>query len=417
MTHTPTVIIGAGISGVTVAKRLASMCLVLEATQVAGGLSTQYPSGDYWFDYGGHYFHFQDKEAVKDYVETFHQFKQYNRDSKAYLLNRFIPFPVQFHLSHFPKRTARAILNEILKRRDTEAVNLYDHLRGSFGATLFHLFFEPFMSKYYGYDLRLMAARMDRGSIPVPDHDTVRQGFEGKKFTAGYNPVFFYPQKGLRAFFDDYAREAEDNIHFGQKVMEIDLEKKTVHTEGNLYHYDQLVSTMPLKNLLTCVKQKTWFPDPGQLTHTSTLICNVVLKKKRRRFHWLYLPERRIPFYRAGYYPAHEYPVCYLEKSLPPGTNYDPRAVQEEIAFTLEELRLVETGSDIVHTDLKLIPISYIIFDLNWRATVPAILQTLRQHDVYSIGRYGAWTYSSMSDDIQTALRTADEISSLDPGT
>lgn len=411
MIHKHTIIIGAGISGVTVAKNLERDFVVLEATDVVGGLSTQYQSGGYWFDYGGHYFHFKDKEHVRDYLERFHHIKEYNRNSKAFLLNRYIPFPVQFHLSHFPQKIAGAILEEILDRNETEAANLFEHLQNSFGPTLFQLFFEPFMSKYYGYDLKLMAAHMDKGSIPVPDKETVRQGFSGKRFaSAGYNPVFYYPRKGLRAFFEDYTKDLTDKIVFNQPVEEIDLEKKTVRTPDQKYSYEQLVSTMPLKNLLSRVKQSHLFPSPNLFTHTSTLICNVVLKKKRRRFHWLYLPERKFPFYRAGFYPTQQAPVCYLEKSLQPGASYDPGRVNDEIVFTLRELGLIDTAADIVHSDITVIPISYIIFDHHWRATVPPVLSTLRKRQVHSIGRFGSWTYSSMSDDVKSALETAAEI-------
>ena len=411
MIHKQSVVIGAGISGVTVAKNLAHDCVVLEAGGVAGGLSTQYRSGGFLFDYGGHYFHFKDKEHVKYYLETFHPIKEYKRNSKAFLLNRYIPFPVQFHLSHFPKKIARAILEEILNRSESKAENLFEHLQNSFGPTLFQLFFEPFMSKYYGYDLKLMAAHMDKGSIPVPDKETVRQGFNGKRFgSAGYNPVFYYPPNGLRAFFEDYVNDLKDKIKFNQPAIQIDLEKQTVKTPGNEYSYEQLISTMPLKNLLSIVKQARDFPSPDLLKHTSTLICNVVLKKKRRRFHWLYLPERTFAFYRAGFYPSREAPVCYLEKSLQPGASYDCQQVNEEIVFTLRKLGLIESASDIVHSDIKVIPISYIIFDHHWRSTVPMILSALRSRSVYSIGRFGSWTYSSMSDDVKSALETAAEI-------
>ncbi len=414
MSGDPIIVIGAGISGVTVAKNIRRRCIVLEETDMIGGLSTQYKSGDYWFDYGGHYFHFKDKQRVKDYLETFHLFEEYNRVSKAFLLNRYIPFPVQFHLSYFPKKIAQSIMEEILNRKDTEADNLFDHLCSSFGSTLFRLFFEPFMSKYYGFDLRQMAARMDKGSIPVPDRETVRQGLDGKRFTdAGYNPVFYYPRKGLRGFFEDYSEDVKDQIQFQQKVIEVDLQKKSVRTRDNEYKFERLVSTMPLKSLLSCLKQKDRLPSPQRLNHTSTLICNIVLKKRRRRFHWLYLPERRFAFYRAGFYPSRQYPVCYLEKSLPPGSDYDPNSVKAELVFTLKELGLIDTESDIVHIDIKIIPISYIIFDHHWHATIPGALASLRQYGIYSIGRFGSWTYSSMSDDVQSAMRAADEINKI----
>ena len=85
------VIIGAGVSGLTAARQLAGQpgekkeFVLLEKENHPGGLSTQYTAGDYWFDFGGHYFHFKDKDEIKTLVEKICHFKQFNRKSKTFV--------------------------------------------------------------------------------------------------------------------------------------------------------------------------------------------------------------------------------------------------------------------------------------------------------------------------------------------
>jgi protoporphyrinogen oxidase len=402
------VIIGAGISGLTVANNLDKNYIILEKGNYIGGLSTQYHANGYWFDFGGHYFHFRDKAEIKEYLLDFSRFKEFKRKSKTLLLNRYIPFPVQLHLSFLTSPLRNRILKEILDNKKTSEDNLYDFLETQFGNTLFRLFFKPFLSKYYNIDLRSISAGMDKGSIPVPNKEQIAAGFKGKTFLkTGYNPVFYYPLPSLRNFIKRYSQGVEDRIRLNREVIEINCHKKRVRTHDETFHYEALVSTMPLNYLLKIIKPQDRFPSPQQLHHISTLVANVVLKRKRKRFHWVYLPDRKFPFYRMGFYPVHSYPACYLERTVHPGISVDKKAMRRDISFTLKKLKVIENSSEIVYFNTRIIPVSYIMFTRNWKVTVPPLLEKLKNYDIYSIGRYGSWNYTSMCDDIKSAFQCA----------
>jgi protoporphyrinogen oxidase len=398
------VIIGAGISGLTVARNLDKDYIVLEKEDYIGGLSTQYPANGYWFDFGGHYFHFQDKAEIKEYLFKFCKFKEFRRKSKTFLLDRYIPFPLQHHLSFLPSPLKSKILKEILDNKQTSEDDLHHFLETQFGNTLFQLFFQPFLSKYYNVDLRSLSAGMDKGSIPVPDKEQIAAGFKGKTFLkTGYNPLFYYPVPSLRHFIKQYAQDVEHRIHLNREVIEIDCDKKRVKTNDGTFHYDSLVTTMPLNHLLKIIKPRDRFPSAQQLHHISTLVVNAVLERKRKRFHWTYLPEKEFPFYRVGFYPVHPYPACYLERTVLPAISIDKKAMFHDISFTLKKLKVIEHSNEIVYFNTRIIPVSYIIFTRNWKTTVPPLLGKLKNYNIYSIGRYGSWNYTSMSDDIKTA--------------
>lgn len=404
-------IIGGGISGITLAKNLKKENIIIEKNSFLGGLSTQYRENGYEFDYGGHYFHFLNKNNVKDYIENYSKFNKYIKNSKIFIMNRVIPFPIQFHLYSLPKKIREKVLNEMLTANTANQnfINLEDYLYKTFGETLYNVFFKPFLTKYYGFDLKNMAYNMDKGSIPIPSKKDILDGFNGKKFKGvGYNPVFYYPIEGLKSFVDKYSESVYKNAIFKSNVIKIDIKRKIVYTEDGKYEYETLVNTIPLKNFIKLLDGNDLYKKyEGKLKNISTEVSNVVLKKRRKKFHWVYLPDDITRFYRFGYYPNRRDTVCYLERTIGKNDEYD---TENEIQKILKSLGIIENINEIIYISKRIIPVSYIIFDNEWGKTVPNILNILKKKDVFSIGRYGKWDYTSMSDDIKNAIETAKEL-------
>jgi len=408
------IVIGAGISGLTLAKELAGTDgLVLEKENKPGGLSTQYNSGGYLFDYGGHYFHFQGLEKLALELQASYSFQSFKRRSFVASGKLRIPFPIQFHLSRLPAAIKKKVLEEILAR-DIEAkqkpANLREDLRAKFGPTLCDLFFYPFLEKFYQSPLTEISADMDKGTIPVPDRNKLISGARGKLFKGvGYNASFFYPRPGLADFIEKYGAKEYRRILTCEEVLAVDLAKKRITTRKNEYKYSVLCNTIPLKSFLALCRDHRLKKLAEKLRHISTLVFNAALQKRRRRFHWLYLPEIKYFCYRAGYYPYPDYTACYLEKTVNPA-EHDSTDWQNEALQTLRKLGMIEHDSELLHYDAKVIPISYIVFDRLWHETVPSTLAWLEKNDVYCSGRFATWNYSSMSMDMLQARMTARRI-------
>ncbi len=406
-----TLIVGAGISGLSAAHFLGGREPILERLDVPGGLSTQYPAQGRWFCYGGHYFHFQREAQVQGWVEGFARFRRHRRVSRVFLWRRFIPFPIQFHLASFPAVERDRVLTEMLARGEPDAADLGGYLGQAFGPRLAELFFWPFQEKYYRQPLNQLAARMDRGSIPVPDRQSVLAGAAGQRFaSAGYNPEFFFPASGQKQLIDRMAEPLRSRIRFGEEVREIDLLRRRAFTGQGEYPFDTLVTTIPLCELVARLRAPFPLPPASALKRISTLIVNVELTRRRRRFDWVYLPQREIPFFRVGYYPGQRPPTAYLEMTPLPGEKWPAERIAQVLGKTLETLGMIERPAEIACWDSVRVPVSYILFDAGWQTTVPPLLAELKRHGVYSIGRYGSWNYTSMADDIGQAGRVAREI-------
>ncbi|MEI6614287.1 MAG: NAD(P)-binding protein [Chrysiogenales bacterium] len=401
------IIIGAGISGLSAGHILKGESLILEKTNGPGGLSGQYQANGFAFDYGGHYFHFQDKAAVKEYLEKFHAFKVFQRNSKIFLLNRFIPYSLQYHLAYLPSRLREIILREMFRQDETRADNLEEFLLSNFGEQLNALFFRPFLSKFYRRPLSELLAGMDKGSIPVPRQEDVWRGAVEKEcFAEGYNPIFYYPRQALQKFIQSYSLPLLNRINFKERVVRIELREKKVFTDKGIYTYDNLINTMPLKEFLSILEPLAPFPWQ-RLQHLSTLVVNVVLARRRRYFHWLYLPETDTPFYRVGYYPVGKLTTVYLERTVAANEKIDSQEICRDMVQALRKTGMITGPREILFHDLIKIPVSYIVFDKNWPCLVPPALKFMREQRIFSIGRYGSWNYSSMADDIQMAWDTA----------
>ncbi|HNX99103.1 MAG TPA: hypothetical protein PKK12_15605, partial [Candidatus Aminicenantes bacterium] len=328
-----------------------------------------------------------------------------------FLWDRFVPFPIQFHLASFPAAERHRVLDEMLGRGQVTAEDLAGYLPQVFGRRLTELFFAPFQEKYYRQPLTSIAARMDRGSIPVPDRQSVLAGAAGKRFpAAGYNSEFFFPAGGQRRFIERLAAPLQDRIRYGEEVREIDLQRRRAITGRGEVPFDTLVSTMPLRDLVSRLRAPFPLPPASDLRSISTLVVNVELTRRRRRFDWVYLPQAEIPFFRVGYYPGQLPPTVYLEMTPVPGEEWPAKRIAKVVTRTLATLGMIERSAEIACWDARRVPVSYVLFDAGWQATVPPLLAQLKRHGVYSIGRYGSWNYTSMADDIASARRTAGEI-------
>jgi protoporphyrinogen oxidase len=404
-------IIGAGISGLTVAKNLKKPFKIFEQNDHVGGISTQYQSGGFYFDYGGHYFHFQNKEKIKNYLFQFSSFQKYRRNSQIFLFDSFIPFPVQYHLSYFPSSLKKEIYQEILQTSDIKTNNLNEFLTSAFGRNLSKTFFFPFLQKYYQTDLASLAAGQDKGSIPKPDKKLIKSGLEGGDINnSGYNPFFYYPPLGMREFFKIYSKKLNADINLKEKVISIDLDARKIYTNQRSFIYSKLVDTMPLSIFLNSLIQKNQFQNSCQLRSTSTQVVNLVLKEKRRSFHWIYLPSKEDLFYRAGYYTNSRHHQCYLERTILPDDEYTQEDIFAKAKILLKKLGLIKSTSEIIEINSITIPVSYILIDNNWKTTIPKIIERLQKSGVESIGRYGGWKYSSMAEDVLYALNTAERL-------
>jgi protoporphyrinogen oxidase len=223
----------------------------------------------------------------------------------------------------------------------------------------------------------------------------------------GYNVSFLYPNQGgietlTRALG---ARIQGGEVHLRSSVESIDLHRREVVVAGQKVSYQAVVATIALPELLARISD---LPD-DIAGHASRLRCttlrylNVATRlPPAADWHWIYVPEKRLPFYRVGIYSnavASMAPAgaasLYVELA-DRGPVSD--ATLSDVAQGLAEIGAIGSAGDIRFADAREIKYAYVVFDEHYQAATTAIFRFLESHSIYPRGRYGAWTYNAMED-------------------
>ncbi|MBI3178430.1 MAG: amine oxidase, partial [Deltaproteobacteria bacterium] len=117
--------------------------------------------------------------------------------------------------------------------------------------------------------------------------------------------------------------------------------------------------------------------------------------------HWVYFPERDLPFYRAGStsaaVPSAAPAGCrslYVEVSHPRGKVCG--VTDAHVLAGLRRVGLVGERQEPLFAERSTLDCAYVIMDHAYGAARATLLDWLAREHILSVGRYGAWTYDSM---------------------
>jgi protoporphyrinogen oxidase len=224
----------------------------------------------------------------------------------------------------------------------------------------------------------------------------------------GYNATFTYPVTGAVTYIDALRRDLDPNdLLLGEPVTAIDLAAKVATTTRRRIRYRHLVTSAPLpRTLAMCgvpVEPDTW-------SWNRVLVFNLGFDRKGPlrpggETHWLYVARRDVPFYRVGFYDAitgGDRLSLYVEVGLPATGAIDGDGLRAACLAGLRTLGIV--------VDERLISEHHVLMDPAYVHLTPAgmaatssALSMLSARQVHSIGRYGAWTYCSIEDNLLQA--------------
>jgi len=196
-------------------------------------------------------------------------------------------------------------------------------------------------------------------------------------------------------------------IHYRAPVEAVDHKKKRVRVGGDWVNYRALVSTMPLPELCSRLTE----PPPsviraaGRLRFTPVLYFDLATSGPvAADYHWLYVPEKKYPFYRAGIYsnavPSMAPAGCaslYVELA----TRDRRKTADDLLPDTLNGLVAAGVLADrktVRFARLQAIEYAYVIYDEHYAGARRTLLSFFKRHGIYSCGRYGSWVYNAMED-------------------
>ena len=419
MDQTKTLIVGAGISGLAAAVGLGEDFLVLEAdAEIGGYCKTIHRDGFVW-DYSGHFFHFRHAHIGQWFRTRMAGQRIAEVQKRSFIQTRDgrVDFPFQKNIHQLPHAQFLHCLHDLYfaQHRDSTpeertSDNFKDMLFARYGRSIAELFLIPYNEKLYACDLEnLDRDAMGRFFPHVAFADVVRNMVAPDNHS--YNSVFTYPEGGAIEYVRALAREIDSNtIQLNERLLHIHPASHVAVTNRRHIGYERLISTMPFNRLLATVGRPL---DPTVWSWNQVLVFNLGFDRKGERgVHWLYFPDPAISFYRVGFYDnilEGDRLSLYVEIGLSQGVTPDIAAMQRQVLADLQAVGIV--------TDQRLLASHHVLMDPAYVHITKASLRAhahlsaqLGEQDIYSIGRYGSWTYCSIEDNVVQAFALSERL-------
>jgi protoporphyrinogen oxidase len=411
-----TLIIGAGISGLATAAALgrnANLAVVERDAEPGGYCKTVKQSGFVW-DYSGHFFHFKhpDIEAWLRQRMPGQEVRAITKKSFIRYAGRLIDFPFQKNIHQLPQTEFIDCLYDLYFAKGQQGpaapkapasveTNFKEMLFARFGRSIAEKFLIPYNEKLYATDLATLDKDAMGRFFPHADLTDIIRNMK-QPDNATYNATFTYPRGGAIEYVKALLTEVEPHqLKLSEAVTAIDVERRVAKTAKSEYRYRRVVSSIPFPRLLELCGRSA---AEGTFSWNQVQVFNLGFDSKGpRNVHWIYYPDRALPFYRVGFYDNifdTDRMSLYVEVGL--GRDGRGRKSLEEV---LEGLRRdgVLTGQKLLaHHEVVMDP-AYVHITQASNAAVRELRSSLSAKEVHSIGRYGGWTYCSIEDNIVEA--------------
>jgi len=436
-------IIGAGLTGLSTAFHLEQMggidYSVYEKEEKVGGLCrSDYVrcagfEGMFTFDIVGHLLHLK-KEYTKALVQELLKgnLKRHFRNSWIYSKRVYTKYPFQANTyGLLPKVVKECVFGfidakyrSVHSSRPSSRESFYDWILQNFGKGIAKHFMIPYNQKIWTVHPKELTCGWLK-YVPSPSfREVVIGALEDQKKAFGYNVHFDYPHKGGIQELPNAFADRIKNLKLNRSLSRVNMRKKVAYfDDGRIEEKFQfLISTVPLPELILEIIEDV--PERVnnaalKLRHISVLNLNMGIKRENiDHGHWVYFPEEKYVFYRVGF------PKKFSENMCPPGTSSvyveiacKPGEItakkKELIARAKEDLikaEILERKDEILVSKNISIPYAYVIYDRNRDRNLKMIQDYLRGKDIYSVGRYGGWKYSTMEEAILEGKEVAEKI-------
>lgn len=412
-------IVGGGISGLSFAKALQTkQYLIVEAQSDVGGYCQTIKQDGFVWDYSGHFFHFRHPHIEKELVSRIgkENIVKVEKNSKIYYGGELVDFPFQKNIHQLPKSEFIECLTGLFSRADEPPTNFKEMLYSKFGNGISEKFLVPYNEKLYAVDIAKLDINAMGRFFPYADIEDIVKNFSDPD-TSSYNSHFTYPKGGAIEYVRAIQQDVSDkNILLNQKVNKIDPVNKFAYTQDYQISFKHIVSSIPFPTLLEICNIQF---STAVYNHNKVLVFNLGFDSKGLSgVHWVYYPQEDICFYRIGYYDnifMTDRMSLYVEIGLPADFVFEDDTIENFRRKVLNDLKangVVQNQNLISHHSIVLDP-AYVHITEGSNSDVETKKSSLATQGIYSIGRYGSWTYCSIEDNIVEARNLADKFNAF----
>lgn len=449
------IILGAGPTGLSAAYHLDKNTILLEKNSTVGGWCRSIEDNGFTFDHAGHimfsnddYVHELYKKLLGDNIHW------QNREAWVFSKSVYTRYPFQGALYGLPPKVIRECIVGAIEARfgnvPTEPVpsgctttnsnpigndccadgtvtippntlsldrisakktatqNFQEFIYKMWGAGIAKHFAIPYNQKLWTVPLTEMETSWLGGRVPLPDLEEIIEGaLEPVAKPMGPNSRFGYPlHGGFQAMMSGFLPHIQGEIQLNAEVVEISPAKRQVIlANGECFHYNSLISTLPLPELIKMMGQdappKIRSAARG-LRHVSVRCVNLgVAREKITDKHWVYYPEDTI-FHRI-FFQGNASPMCN-----PPGgfgitceISYSPwkplpldgQKLIDRCRQDCIKVGILSAADELITANLVDMPYAYVVYDHQRSANVSMIKNWLASNSIVLAGRYSEWEY------------------------
>jgi protoporphyrinogen oxidase len=423
-------ILGGGISGIALAAHLDGDVEVLEAAQKIGGLCGTIIENGFTFDAAGPHIMFsKNKEVLALMIEVLDgNVHQKRRDNKIWFKGHLVKYPFENDLASLPPQdNFECIYGYIVNpHTNDEPHSLAQWSYKTFGVGISDKYFLPYNKKIWNYDPHKLGLEFV-ARIPKPPMEDVLKSSIGIP-TEGYlhQLYYSYPREGgFEQIVHGFAKRVRGVVRSSFVVGGVSRDGdgwRVTSTTNEERRYDQLVSTLPIHELL-----KMWPDAPAEARDAAaklrynSLINVVIGLNEDRGYPWtaLYVPDPEIMFHRLSF------PAAFSENNVPPGSfsvmaeittnegdgiwemTYD--AVLERVISDLEKMELIDRKT-IVYRKVVRFLYGYPVYDLDYRTNVTAMREAVAATGLRLLGRFAQFDYINSDFCVERAIALAGEL-------
>lgn len=423
-----TVILGGGLTGLVAAERLSAAghpVEVFEREREAGGACRTIEREGFHFDHTGHLLHVArpETEGYLKGLGVWEELEVHRRRAAVVVGGRPTPYPIQIHTAALAPEVRRDCLLGFIRawaRRDREGDEPADFARWvaeRFGDGFARHFFVPYNEKLFRARAEELSLDWVGRFVPKPTLEEVVDGALGlHDRPVGYNATFRYPRRGGIRLLPDAVARRVPRLHLASRVAAVHLgERWLAMADGGRLPFERLASTVALPVLVDLIVDAL----PAEVAAARAALRWVRVLNLAYGVdgpapspeHWLYFPDRELPFYRVGFPSNHGRLApegCHtvsVEVSLDPGgAELAAEAAAAERA--LAALGLLDPARARVRVETVIDP-AYVVFDHQRRQAVATLRRFLGGCGVLLAGRWAEWKYSAMEDAILDGMAVA----------
>jgi len=405
-------IIGAGISGITLARLLQKQgkknILVIEKESEPGGLCRTKKINGHTLDIGGGHFLCTKYPEVYDFIFSHlpkSGFNYFDRVSKIELGESIIDFPIESNLWQLPLEQQTEYLisaiqsGEVLGKQEPK--NYEQWIRWKLGDKVADNYMIPYNKKIWG----VKPKEMDIDwlyKIPRLDTKEIVKSCLARKSDKQKIPshaILYYPKTGgFQSIFDAIYEHVKDRVHLNEPLKKLEY-KKGHWVINNKYKAKVVINTAPWIYIYRAMDKPKRLKNSMQLLKANTIVVSLWEKEYGHNWHWLYRPdptlEQHREFFLNNFIPRNKKGGYFTETNIKrwPGKN-------GVWSWSNKKKPIYEYVCEF----------AYPIAIVGYLKAVNTVLDYFKTRNLHGLGRWGQWQYHNMDICMWHAMQLAKKI-------